>query len=138
MPQKFEDFAASSAGLAGVRKNRVRDAFRNLTLRLCGAKYPVLFIQRLVERHGVAGQTDLFNENMIIEGNLTEGEMLSSIWHEVLEVLNKKFVLNMEHDLLQKLENATFAALVDNPEYLQELLIYAKRYAKSENKKVKE
>jgi hypothetical protein len=130
MSESFDDFmAASSAmGITGIRPNRVRDRLNGTIFKIAGCLWPVRFKHRLLERHQVLGQADLFNNNIIIEGNLKEAETLTAIWHEILEVLNKKYDIDMSHEILSRLETHVFEALVNNPQFLQELLIYAKRY----------
>ncbi len=124
----FEDFMLASPAIGGIRPNRVRDKLTKAIFKIAGGLWPLRFKYRLLERHATMGQTDLFNNNILIEGNLKESEMLSSIWHEILEILNKKYDLAMPHDLLSRLETNTFEVLVNNPQFIQELLTYAKRY----------
>jgi hypothetical protein len=126
---KFEDLMVSSAGLGTIRPNRIRDRLAGTCLKLAGFLWPIRFAFRLLERHSTMGQMDLFNNTLLIEGNLTEPETLSAVWHEILEVLNKKYEWSITHELLSSIEVNTFEALINNPHFVTELLRYAKQYS---------
>lgn len=139
MSEEFEDLMLASAAIGGIRPSRVRDKLDNTLLKIAGCLFPLRFKHRMLERHATMGQTDLFNNTVLIDGNLKESDMLSSIWHEILEVINKKYGLEMPHEILSRLETHTYEALINNPQFIQELLVYAKRYngIRQETKKIK-
>lgn len=121
-----EEIAVAAAAYKGKRTSRPRTALDKTTLRICGADYAISFVFRLMERFNVYGQTDLFNNTILIESNLTEPEALSTILHEILEIINRKHILGLDHDTLQKLEVMLFAVFADNPRFMEALARYAK------------
>lgn len=127
-PQReFEDVSILTE-FSGLRNNRSRDLLSRVSLKLQGSLVPIAFKARLLERHQVCGQTDFYNENILLDANLTEAETLSTILHEIMEFLNKKHKLGLEHDIICSLEALLFDVMANNPAYIEVLLDYARRY----------
>jgi hypothetical protein len=126
MPE-FEDIATNDGTFQNIRKNVVRDRLNGTKIRIGGTNFAVGIKSRVLERFKVAGQTDFFNDTILLEANLTEANTLVTVLHEIIECISRKYYLDLPHELINGLETYLFDALVNNPNILQELLIYAKK-----------
>lgn len=126
--EEFEDITLNGKNLNNIRKNAVRDRLDGMQIKIGGFKFKVGHRARLLERFAVTGQTDFFNDSILLDSNLTEGNTLATLWHEILECVNRKFHIDMPHELLETLEETLFQALIDNPKFLEELIKYSKKY----------
>lgn len=125
----FEDITLDGTQYNNIRKNKIRDRLVNKKLKIGGTKFTLGAKSRLLERFGVIGQTDFFNQSILVDSNITEDQTLVTILHEMIECINKKYYLELPHDLINALEVHLFETLTNNPIYLKELLQYAKRYS---------
>ena len=93
---EFMDIATNDSQFKIVRKNLARDRLNNTSLKVGGTKFKIGFKGRLTERFQVVGQTDFFNNTMLFDNNQTESQLLSTLLHELIEVLNRKYMLISE------------------------------------------
>ena len=56
------------------------------------------------------------------DSDITEVQKLSVVLHEVIEALNFKLELNLEHNQITGLETGLFQVLMDNPEFVGSFL----------------
>ncbi len=128
MPElEFPDIATNDGNFQNIRKNAVRDRLDGSKIKIGGTNYTIGIKNRVLERFKVAGQTDFFNSTILLEANLTEGNTLLTVLHEIIECISRQYYMDIPHELINELEAHLFDVLVDNPKLLQELLIYAKR-----------
>ena len=125
----FEDITLDGTQYNNVRKNSIRDNLVDEQLKIGGTKFTLAAKARLLERFGVVGQTDFFNQSILVDSNITEDQTLVTILHEMLECINKKYYLSLPHDLINALEVHIFETLMNNPVYLKELLKYSRKYS---------
>ena len=123
----FPDVATNDGNFQNIRKNAIRDRLNGSKLRIGGTKFLIGVKNRLLERFKIVGQTDFFNDTILLEANLTEGNTLITVLHEIIECISRKYHLDLPHELIDGLETYLFQALVDNPHFLKELIIYAKK-----------
>jgi hypothetical protein len=123
----FPDVAVGDGNFQNIRKNAIRDRLNGAKIKIGGTNFLVGVKNRVMERFKVAGQTDFFNSTILLEANLTEGNTLITLLHEMIECLSRIYHLDLPHELIEQLETLLFEALVTNPRVLQELLIYAKK-----------
>lgn len=126
MPE-FQDIATNDGTFQNIRKNAARDRLNGSKIKVGGTNFVVGVKNRVLERFKVAGQTDFFNDTILLEANLTESNTLITLMHEIIECISRKYYLDLPHELINGLETYLFEALVNNPHVLQELLIYAKK-----------
>ncbi len=126
MPE-YPDIATNDGAFQIIRKNVVRDRLNGSKLKIGGKAYTIGIKNRIVERFKISGQTDFFNDTILMEANLTEGNTLITVLHEMLECISRQYYLDIPHELISELEAHLFDSLVDNPALLQELLIYSKK-----------
>lgn len=124
---KFEDVALGDAEFANIRKNSIRDKLNGSKIKIGGTNYTIGVKNRILERFKVAGQTDFFNDTILLEANLTEGNTLITVLHEMLECISRKYYLDIPHELISELEAHLFDVLIDNPLILEEFLKYSKK-----------
>lgn len=127
MTAKFEDVTTNDSQFGNNRANGARDRLVGTKLKVGGTNFTVGAKGRMLERFGVAGQTDFYNDTILVDSNMTEGNTLSTILHELLECMNKRFSMELHHELIDELEAHLFSVLVDNPALLKELLKYSIR-----------
>lgn len=122
---EFEDITTNDSQFNNNRVNKVRDRLNGTSLRVGGAKFKIGTKGRLLERFDIAGQTDFYNDTILLDSNMTEGNTLSTLVHEAIECVNKKYNMGLPHELIGNLEAHLFTLLVDNPSLLKELLQYS-------------
>ena len=88
-------------------------------IRVMGSKCKVSY-ERGLDRGANFGVFDPQNNKIQIadEDSITEDAKLSTILHEVIEALNCKLELNLEHNQISSLESGLFQVLMDNPDFL--------------------
>jgi hypothetical protein len=124
MPE-FEDIATTDGAFQNVRKNVVRDKLNKAIIKVGGTNYTIGIKNRVLERFKVAGQTDFFNSTILLEANLTEGNMLITMLHEMIECFSRQYYMDIPHELISEMEAHLFDVLIDNPLVLKLLLEYA-------------
>ena len=128
MPEnEFEDITLNGKTLNNIRKNAIRDRIDGKKIKVGGIKFSIGHRARLLERFQVTGQTDFFNSSILLDSNLTEGNTLLTLWHEMIECVNRHQHIDMPHDLIESLETSLFDLLVDNPMILKLFLDYANK-----------
>lgn len=128
--QEFPDVATNDGNFGVIRKNAVRDRLNGSKIKVGGTSYTIGIKNRVLERFKVSGQTDFFNSTILLEANLTEGNTLVTVLHEIIECISRQYYLDIPHELISELEAHLFDVLVNNPNFLQELLIYSRRLNK--------
>ena len=126
--EEFKDITLNGKNLNNIRKNAIRDRLDGTQIKVGGFKFTIGHRARLLERFQVTGQTDFFNDAILLDSNMTEGNTLATLWHEILECVNRKGNLDVPHELICELESHLFQALIDNPKFLEELIRYSKKY----------
>lgn len=129
MPE-FQDVATNDGAFQNIRKNSARDRLNGSNIKIGGTNFVIGIKNRVLERFKVAGQTDFFNDTILLEANLTEANTLVTLLHEMLECISRKYYLDLPHELIDSLETNLFEALVNNPNVLKELLTYSKKINK--------
>lgn len=136
MPE-FEDVGVGDANFQHIRKNGTRDRLNGQAVEIGGTNFQIGFKNRIMERFKVSGQTDFYNDTILIEANLTEGNTLVTLIHEMLEGISRKYHLDIPHELIDGLETYLFETFVENPHILEELLKYAKKLTYDKTKKAR-
>lgn len=89
------------------------------TLRILGLNYKVELFD---ERSGVSGAGQVYNPQALIQLNkdLNNPEHIKSVLlHEIIEALNYRLELKLEHNVITSLETGLFQVLKDNKELLK-------------------
>ena len=81
-----------------------------MKLKIAGKNYKLKYIEGLTDN----GSTDFNNQIILINKNLSEEEKKSTIIHEVIEVLNSAYDLELSHQTISTLEIGIFCYLNDN------------------------
>jgi len=88
------------------------------TLNIMGKQYKV----RLVERLGCFGCVNLMDHEICIEKKMPKDEQMSTLLHEIIEVIKYNNEMPIEHSAVMMLEAAIYQALTANGVNLAPLL----------------
>jgi hypothetical protein len=72
------------------------------------------FIVKFIDGLGDYGSTDFDTQTILIRNGMTEENKLSTLIHEILEVLNDTYNLELKHQTIQTLEAGLFQIYQDN------------------------
>jgi len=75
-----------------------------------------------VEQIGSSGKMIMANQLILIATNQCEEQKISTVLHEIIEVLNYSFNLKLNHNQIFSLESGLYQTLKDNGIDLQPLL----------------
>lgn len=79
-------------------------------LKIGGRKFSIEYIKGLADN----GSTDFDNNIILIKDNMSVDNKLSTVLHELLEVINETYDLNLSHQTIQTLEAGLFQVIKDN------------------------
>jgi hypothetical protein len=84
-------------------------------LTICGYVYKLKKVDGTTHSAGpFKGLSDLTNQVIYLDKWLPEDEMLSTLLHEILEVVNYVHTLNLAHHKIMCIENSLFSTMRDN------------------------
>ena len=102
--------------------NKLLEAMQGATVELQGIPYTIKIEEGLAQHNDAVGQIRYYEQEIALEPSLPPFEFFSTILHEFIEFVNKKFELDLEHHQIQVLETSLFQILVDNPWYMKSVL----------------
>ena len=105
-----------------IKFEMIKEALNESTANLQGIPYTILLEEGLTSHYDCVGQIRYYEQTIAVEPCLPPYEFFSTILHEFIEFVNKKFELDLEHSTIQSFETALFQALVDNPWYMRAIL----------------
>ena len=79
-------------------------------LKVSSRDYTVEYIKGLAD----SGSTDTVLQKVLIKDELSNDNKFSTTIHEVLEIINDQYDLQLSHQTIQTLEVALFGFLKDN------------------------
>ena len=80
------------------------------TIKVSGQTYSIDIIDSLAD----CGSTTFNTQKILINGNQNDSRKQTALVHEVLEILNETYDLNLPHQTIQTLEAGIYQIIVDN------------------------
>lgn len=108
--------------VANDKFEAVIEAMHGATVEMQGIPYTVLIEEGLAQHADAVGQIRYYEQEIALDPSLPPFEFFSTILHEFIEFINRKFELELEHQQIQILETSLFQILVDNPWYMKSIL----------------
>lgn len=113
--------------MAKVYKKSLTKKIENLDLDILGFRYKVSFVKGLIDRFNITGCASVWGSDIQIDPSISSLDILSSILHEILEVMLRKTDTKFEHEIIGKLETFLIMLFVDNPELMEIILETTKK-----------
>jgi hypothetical protein len=85
----------------------------------------------LIKRFSVTGCASVWGDEIQIDPDITNLDILSCIFHEIIEVMMRKTETKYDHELISRFEIFLMMILIRNPELMEIALETAKKEGKS-------
>jgi hypothetical protein len=79
-------------------------------IKVGGLNYTINYVNGLAD----SGVSDFEKQTILINDELTDDNKLSTLLHEVIEIVNSQYNLALPHQTIQTLEASLFAVYKDN------------------------
>lgn len=83
-------------------------------IKIQGQEFEIKFKKEIESGNMNCGSTLPYKNIIWIDSELPKAQQEATLIHEILEVLNQYFELNLEHNKISTLENGLYQALNDN------------------------
>jgi len=100
-------------------------------LDILGFPYQVKFVEDLLKRFNITGCANVWGDRIEIDPDVTNLDVLSCIFHEIVEVMMRKTETKCEHELISRFETFLMMIIIRNPELVELALDVAKKEGKS-------
>jgi hypothetical protein len=97
-------------------------------LNVGGEKYHLVFHEKRWRLDGSPGTVNFPHAKIYLDTSLENNRIIAILNHELLEIINDKYSLELPHPILCVLENTTTEILRDNKEYRELLPKYVSDY----------
>lgn len=105
----------------------LRKKIEQLPIDILGFPYQVEFVPDLIKRFNIAGCANVWGSEIQIDPEVSNLDIFSSIFHEIIEVMLRKTATKYEHELVSRFETFLMLLLVDNPELMELAIETAKK-----------
>lgn len=109
----------------------LRKKIENLSIDILGFPYKVEFVKDLIKRFNVAGCASIWGSEIQIDPEVSNLDIISSLLHEIIEVMLRKTETKYEHELVSRFETFLMLLLIDNPELMEIAIETAKKEGQS-------
>lgn len=112
-------------------KKPLHKKIEELEVDILGFPYHVKFIEDLIKRFNISGCANVWGDRIEIDPDITNLDVLSCIFHEIIEVMMRKTETKCEHELISRFETFLMMIIIRNPELVELALDVAKKEGKS-------
>jgi hypothetical protein len=113
--------------MSKVYKKSLIKKIENLNLDILGFPYKVNFVEGLITRFKTTGCAAVWGSDIQIDPDISNLDILSSILHEIIEVMFRKTDTPYKHEIISRIETFLMLLLIDNPELMELALETAKK-----------
>ena len=113
--------------MAKIYKKSLLKKIENLNLNVLGFPYTVEFEKDLISRFNVTGCASVWGSKIQIDSSVSNLDILSSLLHEIIEVMFRKTETKYEHEIIARFEIFLMTVIIENPELLRLILETAKK-----------
>jgi hypothetical protein len=113
--------------MSKVNKKAFTKKIENLYLDVLGFPYKVKFVEDLVSRFNITGCASVWGSDIQLDPSVSNLDILSSLLHEVIEVMLRKTETKFEHELVTRFETFLMLLIIDNPELMELILETTKK-----------
>ncbi len=122
---------AKGGNLLKTYKKPLRKKIEELEIDVLGFPYQVKFVEDLIKRFNITGCANVWGDEIQIDPDVTNLDVISCIFHEIIEVMMRKTETKCEHELISRFETFLMMILIRNPELVELALDVAKKEGKS-------
>ena len=91
-------------------------------ISICDMPYVIQNQEDLLEKYQLLGQVQHYVHAIILDGAVGDIDRVSTLIHEILEVINKRYEMGLPHETITVLENQLFSVLFRNVDLFLMLL----------------
>ena len=113
--------------MAKVYKKSLIKKLEQMNLDVLGFPYKVYFVKDLISRFNVTGCASVWGSDIQIDPSVSNLDILSSILHEIVEVMLRKTETKFDHEIVSRFETFLIMLFVENPELMELILETAKK-----------
>lgn len=113
--------------MAKVYKKSLIKKVEDLNLDILGFPYKVNFEENLIGRFNVTGCASVWGSDIQIDPSVSNLDILSSLLHEIIEVMFRKTDTEYKHEIISRFEIFLMLLIIDNPELMELILETAKK-----------
>lgn len=113
--------------MANGYKKTLQKKVTNLHLNVLGFPYKVIFEEELINRHNLTATASVWGSEVHVDPSITNLDILSSILHEIIEVMFRKTETKYEHEIISRIEIFLMALIIENPELMELIVETAKK-----------
>jgi hypothetical protein len=124
--------------MAKVYKKTLLKKLERMNLAILGFPYKITFVKGLIDRFNVTGCAQVWGDEIQIDSGVTPLDTLSSILHEIIEVMFRKTETKYEHEIISRFEILMMMFIIENPELMEVILETAKKETRSYKNRPKE
>lgn len=108
----------------------LRKKIESMKFNILGFPYKVEFVKDLIKRFNITGCASVWGSEIQIDPEISNLDVLSAIFHEIIEVMLRKTETKYEHELVSRFETFLMLLFVDNPELMELALETTKKEGK--------
>lgn len=90
-------------------------------IRILGHKYSVTYDQDKLDAQENRGECDPLGNEIVIDEVMPVSSQMETLWHEILEAVNFRLEIGLEHKQISSIAAALFAVMSDNRSTLTKL-----------------
>jgi hypothetical protein len=102
--------------------NQVEEILDGKVVNICGTPFSVTFEHDLVDRYGILGQVHHFKNDIRLESDASDSITISTLLHEILEVIVRRREIKLEHTDITNIEVDLLGVLQYNTGLLRKIL----------------
>lgn len=113
--------------MAKVYKKSLLKKLSDLNLDILGFPYKITFVKDMVAKFNITGCASVWDSDIQIDDGIGNLDTLSSILHEIIEVMFRKTETEYKHDTISKIETFMMSLIIENPELMEIIVETAKK-----------
>jgi hypothetical protein len=95
--------------------NQLKELLRDEGVKVSGHKYRVIPTDGLLDLYELLGQIRHYDHEIDIDDTIGTSDYVSTVIHEVMEAINRRYGMDLNHSVITVLEVGFFQFLRDNP-----------------------
>lgn len=93
-------------------------------LKICSSIYDIKYKGKLVDEQNARlfGEIKIGDQVIIINNKSHPQKQLQTIFHEAIHGIGREYGIKMDEDINERMSNALYAFMLDNKEFIREIV----------------
>jgi hypothetical protein len=100
----------------------IKEKLDGAYINICDMPYVIENQEDLLEKYQLLGQVQHYVHAIVLDGAVGDIDRVSTLIHEIIEVINKRYEIGLSHETITILENQLFSVLFRNVDLFLMLL----------------